>query len=407
MVCKKGMRIAAAVLVFLLMIPPGLMAQQGAEGPPPIFSQEQLDQMLAPIALYPDDLLIQMLMAATYPLEIVQAARWVKANPNLQGDSLAIALETQNWGPSVKSLVAFPQVLAMMDDHLGWTQQLGDAFLAQKDQVMDTIQRLRAKAQAEGTLQNTNEQRVIVEDRVIVIEPVSPQVVYVPIYNPAVVYGPWWYPAYPPYHYYPAGVIIKRNVAVFGLGVAVGVAWGYAWGGFHWSHHDVVININKNIHYNNRIDRARYAKRVGEGGRGVWEHNAIHRKGVAYRNQATAQRFRQQRPGVQERRDYRGLEGAKERPGQPPERRVAGQKGREGPLIQPPKAAAPPGRQVSQPKSNAFEGFEHGGTTKQFSNRGHQSIASAPSGKGPSSSKAPAARSVGGGFSRGNQGGHK
>src|SRR5262244_37552 len=171
------------------------------------FKPEEIEQLVAPIALYPDSLVSQILMASTYPLEVVQADRWVKANKSLQGEALTKALEAQSWDPSVKSLVNFPQVLAMMSEKLDVTQKLGDAFLAQQKDVMEAIQWLRAKAQGQGNLKTTKEQTVIVEQpaaqtTVVRIEPADPQVVYVPTYNPTVVYGAWPYPAYPPYTYY-------------------------------------------------------------------------------------------------------------------------------------------------------------------------------------------------------------
>ena len=177
---KRGMcaRLLLWLLVLLLAAPPGgIMAQGKESGGQTIFRQEELDQMLAPIALYPDELLVQVLMAATYPLEVVRASRWVQANPNLRGDQLAAALEQQDWDPSVKSLANFPSVLQMMNDRLEWTQKLGDAFLAQKDQVMDTVQMLRQKAQAQGYLRTTSEQKVIVEPQTqtVVIEPAVPR----------------------------------------------------------------------------------------------------------------------------------------------------------------------------------------------------------------------------------------
>ncbi len=159
--------------------------------------------MLAPIALYPDSLLAQIFMASTYPLEVVQADRWAKQNKNLTGDALTAALEKQPWDPSVKSLINFPQVLAMMSEKLDWTQKLGDAFLAQEKDVMASVQTLRKKAYDAGNLKTTKEQKVVVEQETIVIESASPQVVYVPTYNPTVVYGTWAYPAYPPAYYYP------------------------------------------------------------------------------------------------------------------------------------------------------------------------------------------------------------
>ena len=264
--------------------------------------------MLAPIALYPDELLVQVLMAATYPLEVVRASRWVKANPNLRGDQLAAALEQQDWDPSVKSLANFPSVLQMMNDRLEWTQKLGDAFLAQEEQVMDTVQELRKKARAEGSLRTTNEQTVIedLQSQTIIIEPAVPEVVYVPVYDPMIVYGPWWWPAYPPYYYYPRGGVIG-----FGFGVTVGVAWGYAWGGFNWHHHDVVINASRNVHINNRIDRNRYVSHMppGSGGQGIWRHDPVHRGGVAYRSPSVAQQFgRGPLPGADTRRELRGFD---------------------------------------------------------------------------------------------------
>ena len=189
----------AWLLVLLLAAPPWAMAQGTEENQESkSFKQEQLDQMLAPIALYPDDLLTQILMASTYPLEIVQAARWTKQNKNLKGDALTEALEKQDWDPSVKSLVNFPDVLSKMNENLEWTQNLGDAFLAQEKEVMDTIQNLRKKAQEAGNLKDTEQQKVVVEKETIVIQPANPEAIYVPSYNPAVVYGAWPCPAFPP-----------------------------------------------------------------------------------------------------------------------------------------------------------------------------------------------------------------
>ena len=173
-----------------------------------LLDKAQLDQVVAPIALYPDTLLAQVLMASTYPLEIVQAARWQAANKSLKGDKLDAALAKQDWDDSVKALVATPTVLTMMNDELDWTTSLGDAVLAQQADVMDAIQRLRGMAQQNGKLATTEQQKVSVaqeaEKQVIVIESAAPDVVYVPYYEPAVVYGPWPYPAYPPYYYPPA-----------------------------------------------------------------------------------------------------------------------------------------------------------------------------------------------------------
>ena len=209
--------------------------------------------------------------------------------------ALAAALEKEDWDPSVKSLVNFPQVLQMMSEKLDWTAKLGDAFLAQQKDVMDTIQKLRKKAEAEGNLKTTEQQKVTVEQetQTIIIEPANPQVVYVPTYNPTVVYGAWPYPAYPPYYYYPPGYVPGAALFSFGMGVAVGAAWGYAWGNCNWGRGDVNVNVNQNRNVNNNIDRSKHQNKVtgGEGGRGSWKHDPEHRKGAAYRDQSTAQKY--------------------------------------------------------------------------------------------------------------------
>ena len=174
-----------------------------------------------------------------------------------------------------------------------WTglRNSGDAFLAQQKDVMDTVQKLRAKAHEQGNLKSTKEQKVVVQEKVIIIEPANPQVIYVPAYNPVVVYGPWPYPAYPPYYYYPPGYVATTAAFSFAAGVAVGVAWGYAWGNCNWNHGNVNVNINRNININNNINRNNYAQKTGQGGSGTWQHDPDHRKGVSYRDQDTAQKY--------------------------------------------------------------------------------------------------------------------
>jgi hypothetical protein len=303
----KG-KIATRLLVMLMIIallppPPGAGAQEAAQTA--AFSTEELEQVLAPIALHPDSLISQILMASTYPLEVVQAERFVRQNPNLKGEALTAALEKQNWDPSVKSLVNFPQVLTMMSEKLDWTQKLGDAFLADQKRVLDTIQGLRAKAQASGNLQTTREQTVIVEEKIIKIEPADPQVVYVPTYNPTVVYGAWPYPAYPPYYYYPPGYVAS-SMMWFGAGMAMGAAWGYAWGNCNWNGGDVDIDVDRNFNSNRNIDRSKYTQNGR--GKGSWQHNPEHRKGVSYRDQGTAQRFDRASSGdaIKSRESFRG-----------------------------------------------------------------------------------------------------
>jgi Spy/CpxP family protein refolding chaperone len=306
------MRAWAWLVILLMTIPPGGIAQQ-SEGAA-VFKPEELEQILAPIALHPDSLIAQILMASTYPLEVVQAERFAKQNASLKGDALTKALEAQNWDPSVKSLVNFPQVLTMMSEKLDWTQKLGDAFLADQKAVLDTIQRLRAKAQASGNLKTTKEQTVIVEEKIIKIEPATPQVIYVPTYNPTVVYGGWPYPAYPPHYYYPPGYVATTAAFSFAAGAAMGAAWGYAWGNTNWNGGDVDIDVNRNTNINNNINRDQAKQNLqGKGqldqkGQGKWQHNAEHRKGVSYRDQGTAEKFNRAstNDAIKSREQFRG-----------------------------------------------------------------------------------------------------
>ena len=306
------MRAWASVLILLLTMPPELIAQQQTGGGA-VFKQEELDQLVAPIALHPDSLVSQILMASTYPLEVAIADRWTKQNANLKGDALTAALEKQDWDASVKSLVNFPQVLTMMSEKLDWTQRLGDAFIEDQKKVLDAIQSLRAKAQASGNLKTTKEQTVIVEEKIIKIEPANPQVVYVPTYNPTVVYGAWPYPAYPPYSYYPPGYVAGSMFA-FGAGVAMGAAWGYAWGNSNWGGGNVDVDVNRNTNINNNINRDQAKQKMqerGQGnqrGQGQFQHNPEHRKGVSYRDQGTAQKFNRAstNDAIKSREQFRG-----------------------------------------------------------------------------------------------------
>ena len=337
-------RIFIWLMIGLLSAPPQVFSQQKAAAPEKaaaaVFSQEELDQTLAPIALHPDSLVAQILMASTYPLEVVQADRWAKQNASLKGDALTKALESQNWDPSVKSLVNFPQVLTMMSEKLDWTQKLGDAFLADQKKVLDTIQSLRAKAQASGNLKTTKEQTVIVEEKIIKIEPAQPQTVYVPTYNPTVVYGAWPYPASPPYYYYPPGYVAS-SVLAFGAGVAMGAAWGYAWGGCNWGGGDVDIDVDRNTNINNNINRDQAKQNLQERGQanqkgqGKWQHNPEHRKGVSYRDQGTAQKYNRAstNQAVQSREQFRGRseQGQQELARGGGDRAAAGDRGSQGP----------------------------------------------------------------------------
>ncbi|MEZ5585570.1 MAG: DUF3300 domain-containing protein [Sedimenticolaceae bacterium] len=261
------------------------------------FSQQELDEVLAPIALYPDALLAQVLMASTYPMEVVEAARWAKANPDLKDKALEDALQEQSWDPAVKAIVAVPQVLTMMDEKLDWTQKLGDAFLVQQEEVMRTVQNLRGKAKDAGNLETTSQQVVKTEEQggqtVVIIESAEPEKVYVPVYNPTVIYGSWWYPAPPPYYYYPPGYVAGPGLW-FTAGVIVG---GAIWGGCNWGRNEININVNKYNSFNRTNIKT-----------GDWNHNPSHRKGVSYRDQATAQKYGRgsDRAAAQSREQFRG-----------------------------------------------------------------------------------------------------
>ena len=305
---KKVKVLEMVMVLFLctiLAVPPGLLAQ-GDQGQPasdeePALRPEEIDQLVAPIALYPDSLLAQVLASSTYPLEIVQAARFVEQNKGLKGEKLMQAAKDKDWDPSVKAMLEFPDVLLMMNEKIEWTQKLGDAFLSQQKDVMASAQRLRQKAQESGNLKTTKEQKVIVEEqtKVIIIEPASPQVVYVPTYNPTVVYGTWPYPAYPPYPVYPPGYVAGAALFSFGVGVAVGAAWsGHGGWGCGWGNNEVDIDVNKtnNFTKNNYNNSEKYQKNQANKNQN-WQHNPEHRQGAKYPNQGTAQKYGQQRSG--------------------------------------------------------------------------------------------------------------
>ena len=279
---------AILIAVGVRVAPVSAQGTPQAADPPPL-SPQQLEQIVAPIALYPDDLLSQVLMASTYPLEVVQAARWTSQNPNMTGKALEDAMTKQTWDPSVKGLVAVPQTLAMMSEKLDWLQQLGDAFLDDQGAVLDAVQRLRKRAEGTGNLKTSPQMKVSNVSRpgptgqpaeYIVVEPADPQVMYVPVYDPGVVYGAWPYPDYPPYYYEPPGWIpgtYAYGALAFGASVAVGAA---IWGGANWWNRSVNVNVNRYNSFN----------RTNISG-GNWNHNVNHRGNVPYRNNATAQKF--------------------------------------------------------------------------------------------------------------------
>lgn len=291
---------AALFLCVLLGGSIGFAKAQSPEPTSPAFTQQQLEQMLAPIALYPDSLLSQILMASTYPLEVVQAARWSRANPHLAGEAAVNAVAHKHWDPSVKSLVAFSQLLAMMDEKLEWTEKLGEAFLAQEPQVMDTVQSLRQRAYAAGSLRTTEQMYVSQQGPAIVIEPVSPQVVYVPYYDPWVIYGSWWWPAHPPVHWRPwVGYYVRPGITVgFFWGPPVRVSGGFFFGKFDWqrrvhgvsAHHYHTVNLMRRPSI---ADRHAVAATFPNDKIVVWKHDPAHRRGAPYRSQVERPRWNQ------------------------------------------------------------------------------------------------------------------
>jgi hypothetical protein len=310
MICVEGavpmLRRASLLLALIIMVASAVnaAAQQPVASPPPssqpdqaLLKPEQLEALVAPIALYPDALLANMLAAATYPLEVVEADRWIKENKSLKGDGLATEASKKGWDDSVKALTATPSVLDMMSDKLDWTKSLGDAMLAQQADLMDAIQRLREKARGNNKLSSNRQQTVTVKQQenkqVIVIEPTDPNAMYVPYYEPATVYGAWPYADYPPYYFgYPSYIgagVVAAGIA-FGTAWAIG-RWGNYWGGrFNWG--------NRNVYVNHRTTN-------------VWNHNPAHRQGVRYNNVNVQQRFGNNnvRAGASNRMDFRGKGG--------------------------------------------------------------------------------------------------
>ena len=258
------------------------------------FSQPELDQILAPVALYPDTVLSHVLIAATYPLEVVQAARWSRSNPGFSGQDAVSAVENRDWDPSVKALAAFPELLARMDQDIDWTQRLGDAFIVQEEQVIATIQNLRAQAYAQGNLHTNEQVRVVRETEYIYIEPAQSHRVYVPYYDPRVVYGPRYWSDYPPVYWpYPPGYSYSLGF-YWGIGYAVAPAFYFS--AFHWPHRQVVV-VDHHDRYGH--DGHRYPRRDFRSSRDVasydgarrWQHNPRHRRGVSHSGDVDNGRF--------------------------------------------------------------------------------------------------------------------
>ncbi len=270
-----------AILCILALLPGDTLAypsptpQAPASAPPAQaqkISPEQLDSLVAPIALYPDPLLAQTLAASTYPLEIIQLQQWLEKNKTLKDKALADAVAKEPWDPSVQSMAALPEVVNRLANDIQWTTDLGNAFLAQQSDVMDAVQRMRKKAQDKGNLKSTEQQKVetqVIENKsVIVVQQANPQVVYVPTYDPVVIYGAPIYPYppiyYPPAWYYPTGLAIS-----FGVGVAMGAFWSGGWCcGAGWGGNDITINRNNNFNRNSNISGGNRASQLPSGGGG-------------------------------------------------------------------------------------------------------------------------------------------
>ena len=382
----------AAVCASLLLAFQGglVLAQQAPELPPPnqTLAPEQLDDLVAPVALYPDPLISQILVAATYPLELVQVSQWLQRNPSLAGADLTQAAQQQNWDPSVQALVVFPDLVKRLNQDITWTTNLGNAFLNQQADVMDAVQRMRSKAEQAGKLSSTSQQTVTNTNDsgrpVIEIEPANPQVIYVPEYDPAYIWGPSRYYPYASW-YYPGAYF------GFGSGIQIGAYFGGGWGGWGgwgwhpgWGGHSVIVNNNFIHRYNFNSNRGGSLN-----GSAAWSHDSSHRQGVPYSSPATSSRY-----GGAQRQSWQS------RPS--------------GGQVQPRYAAPQYGsqrmgnRQVapSAPNSNrsAFGGVRDGAAARTHSDHGYSSLG--PSRSGGSAQRSSGNASRGGGTpSRGGGGG--
>lgn len=384
---RWGKQILISLLSLALLFatwPQSLSAHQDAQAPPqaeqappqgapaPPYTQqtpEQLQQLVAPIALYPDSLVAQILAASTYPEQVVQADRWVQANPDLKGDALGQAVDQQPWDPSVKALTAFPSVLGNMDKNLSWTSSLGDAYYNQQQDVMDAVQVMRQRAQGAGELKTTPQQTVTTQGSTVIVQPANPNVVYVPAYNPWLVYGdpimawPGWYP-------YP-GIWFGGPYLSFGMGYGIGFFGGFGWGwnnwGFNWRNRFATFGGGRYYSRSTTFyNRSSYYRGGGARG-GVSNRSSINRGGgvgggVSNRPGATAGAFNGNRQAA---RGY----------------------------------AAPRGQ--SGVRSGAFSGIEKGGQAKSYSSRGKASVGGGAARGGGGG----AAHGGGGGAGRGGGGG--
>jgi hypothetical protein len=392
----------------LLLVPMGqlLFGQQPPELPPPgqALAPDQLDDLVAPVALYPDPLVSQILVASTYPLELVQALQWLQRNPGIAGAALTQAAEQQNWDPSIQALLIFPDLVKRLNQDITWTTNLGNAFLNQQADVMDAVQRMRSKAQKTGKLSSTPQQTVTTTSdngqSEITIQPANPQVIYLPNYDPAYFWGPPLYYPYANWFYPPYGGGAYWG---FGMGIPMGLYFGGGWGGwggwgwgFGWGGHSIMIN-NGFIHRYNFNSGG-----IGSlNGRSAWSHDAAHRQGVPYSNSAVSSRYGGNvRQNLQSRAS---ASQAQSRGASRTESRAAASQA---------KAERMGNRQVSRSAPNqnrsAFGGVRDGSAARMQSDHGYSSLGPARSSGGGSAPRGGGGGGVmrgGGGGGGGNRGG--
>ncbi len=408
--------------------------QQQQQGPPqqPL-PPEQLDSLVAPIALYPDSLLSQVLVASTYPLELVEANQWLSQNGGLQGQALVDAAKQQNWDPSIQALVIFPDVLRRLTQDIRWTTSLGNAFLAQQADVMSAVQDMRQRAQQTGKLQDTPQQRIITQNEggqpVIEIEPANPQVIYVPTYNPAYIWGPPAYGYYPPLYYPGVGIGFG-----FGGGISIGAFFGGGWGGWgwhpNWGGRSIIVNNN----FFHRYGYSDFHGAAFRGGPAVWSHDPGHRLGVPYSNRSVASEYRGSQnfgrgaaaPQSYQRNNFAGPQSYGGNGGRgnafsqaAPQQREAQQQRQAPQQFQAPQQREAPrseaapqqrfGSQQFEQRNNggnrsAFSGVQDGNRARTESDHGFSSMRSAPA---PAAHGGGGERGGGGGGEHGGGGGHR
>jgi len=348
----------SAVVFVLLVAFASLGPARDARAQSTAFTPQELGQLLAPIALYPDALLAQTLIAAGYPSEVVLAADWLRRNPQWKGkgDEAVRAADAQPWDASVRSLVAFPQVLEMMDANRDWMQQVGDAFVGQRADTMSAVQALRVQAELAGNLKSNEQVTVTREAQTVVIRQASPQVIYVPVYDPGLVYGPWPYPTYPPYYLPPPPGYYVGSALAAGIAFGVGISITNAiWGGFDWGRGDVNINVNhfNNVHVNNTQI---YARNPGR-----WEHDRTHRRDVPFGDRSSRERVQRAAVNTRDRGEFAGFDRG---PAQPATRQASATRPAVADRAGPQPAAGRPAARPAVADRGAFDGLDRPAPTR-------------------------------------------